>query len=210
MKNSITLNADTLLDEMMWQATRYCIGRHSYVSSYAEDYWQIIRKNFGKFNYNRLKFFARDIRAEISNTIGYYSNIKIKNADNDRIIYDAYTLLVEYFKRYSNISSIQDFIVDCVSGKVTHDGPYLGLRSFNPSEWENDLIPWIRLANCIDRQYEITCEKGGKIKKVICIQDPDGTYTCVDRWNAHIVMDNIKTINILNYDRLIATDKGSR
>ncbi len=197
MKNSITLNADTLLDELMWQATRYCIGRHSYVSSYAEDYWQIIRKNFDKFNYNRLKFFARDIRSEVSTVVGYHSNIQILNAYNDRIVYDAYTLLAKHLSGVQEIPYNKTYIVDCVSGKITEIEEPAGFNRFKPSESEHDLLPWIRLANCIDRQYEVTCEKDGKIEKAICIQDPDGTYTCVENWNRSPIPEFIKEVKPL-------------
>lgn len=196
MKNSITLNADTLLDEFMWQATRYCIGRHSYVSSYAEDYWRIIRKNWNKFNYDRLKFFARDIRAEVSAVVGCYSNIQLLNAYNDRIVYDAYTLLAKHLLGVQEIPYNKAYIVDCVSGEIT-EIVSAGFNCFKPNEYEHDLLPWIRLANCIDRKYEVTCEKDGKIEKAICIQDPDGTYTCVDRWNCHAVPDSIKEVKPL-------------
>lgn len=191
MKDSITLNADTLLDELMWPATRYCIGRHSYVSLYAEYYWQIIRKNWGKFNYDRLKFFARDIRAEVSDVVNYHSNIKVVNAYNDRIVYDAYTLLM----RLPWIPEDKVIVVDCISGDIAdEDMDGFEGSKFIPSEWEHDLLPWIRLANCIDRKYEVTCEKDGKIEKAICIQDPDGTYTCVGNWYRSVNPEFIKEV----------------
>ncbi len=191
MKDSITLSADTLLDKLMWQATRYCIGRHSYVSSYAEDYWRIIRKNWDKFNYDRLKFFARDIRAEVSDVVNYHSNIKVVNAYNDRIVYDAYTLLM----RLPWIPEDRVTIVDCISGDIVlEDTDNFKGSKFIPSEWEHDLLPWIRLANCIDRQYEVDYEVNGRIEKEICIQEPDGTYACVERWNALLCPEFIKEV----------------
>lgn len=195
MNNSITLNADTLLDKLMWPATRYCIGRHSYVSSYAEDYWQIIRKNWDKFNYDRLKFFARDIRAEVSHDIGFFSNIMVNNAYNDRIVYDAYTLLAKLWPRYNDVPADKTVIVDCISGEITEVREGAGFNIFVPSDYAVDYLPWIRLANCIDRQYEVDYEVNGRIDKEICIQEPDGTYACVDRWNALLCPEFIKEVN---------------
>lgn len=197
MKDSITLNADTLLDELMCTATRYCIGRPSYVSTYAEDYWQIIRKNWGKFNYDRLKFFARDIRAEVSTVVGFHSNVQVAKAYNDIIVYDAYTLLAKHLSGVQEIPYDKTFIVDCVSGEITEDERptrFDRFDRFDPAEDERDLLPWIRLANCIDRQYEVTCEKDGKIEKAICIQDPDGTYTCVGNWYLSVNPEFIKEV----------------
>lgn len=174
-----------LLDQMIWCATRYCIGRRSYVCSYAEDYWHVIRRNRDKFNPNQLKFFARDIRAYVSNVVGGYSNVRVENAYNDRIVYDAFTLLSRYLYGMVEAPHDKKYTVDCESGKIT-EGSYTPNGYpvyFNPSEQQYDLLPWVRLANCIDRQYEVTCEKDGKIEKAVCIQDPDSTYTCVNNWS---------------------------
>lgn len=198
MENLITLNADIILDELMFPATRYCIGRHSYVSSYAEDYWRIIRKNFDKFNHNRLKFFARDIRAEVSTVVGFYSNVQVTKAYNDIIEYDAYTLLAKHLSGVQEIPCDKTFIVDCVSGEITEDEGPTGFERFDPAEDERDLLPWIRLANCIDRQYEVDYEVNGRIEKEICIQEPDGIYACVDRWNALLCPEFIKEVKPLS------------
>lgn len=202
MGNSITLSADTLFNELMWQATRYCIGRRSYVSSYAEDYWRIIQKNWDKFYYDRLKFFARDIRAEVSSVVHGYSNVFVDNAYNDCIVYDAYTLIARYFATHSEVPENTRFIVNCISGEVATNEiinyneivNHPQFMAFRPSEWEHDLLPWIRLANCIDRQYEVDYEVNERIEKEICIQEPDGTYACVDRWNALLCPEFIKEV----------------
>ena len=55
MKTEITythsdLHHGTGLNDLLWQATRYCIGRRSYVSGLAQDYARIIRRNRDKFS----------------------------------------------------------------------------------------------------------------------------------------------------------------
>ena len=65
---------------------------------------------------------------------------------------------------------------------------------FDPQSCEYDLLPWVRLANCIDRQFEVTCENDGNVEKAICIQDPDGRYTCADDWNRYADPKYIKEI----------------
>lgn len=201
MKNSISIGADMLLDQMIWCATRYCIGRKSYVCSYAEDYWHVIRRNRDKFNPDRLKFFARDIRAYVSDVVGGYSNVRVENAYNDRIVYDAYSLLAKHLYGFTEPPHNTKYTLDCVSGEIVQEPfkPSAPPFYFNPSEQQYDLLPWVRLANCIDRQYEVTCEKDGITEKAVCIQDPDGTYTCVNNWrraaNALYIKD-IKTIEL--------------
>lgn len=190
-KKEITLNVESF-DNLLWCATRYCIGRHSYVSTYAEDFWRIINANRGKFNPNRLKFFARDVRTEVSCVVNYHGNVQVENVYNDRIVYDAYTLLA----RLPHIQKDVEYTVDCISGEITEE-PYKtnGLQThFNLSEWACDLLPWVRLANCIDRQFEVTCEYDGKVETAICIQDPDGTYICVENWRRQPIKEYIKEV----------------
>lgn len=185
-----------LLDQMFWCATRYCIGRKSYVCSYAEDYWHVIRRNRDKFNPNQLKFFARDIRAYISDVVGHYSNVRVENAYNDRIVYDAYTLLAKHLASEKEIPRDRRYVVDCISGDIQTESrePERIFSLFKPEECEYYLLPWVRLANCLDRQYEVTCKNAGKVDKAICIQDPDGTFTCVENWNRFANPEYIKDI----------------
>lgn len=196
MKDTIKISADLLLDELMWCATRYCIGRKTYVTSYAKDYWDYINHNRDKFNAERLKFFARDIRANISGIVGFCSNVRIENAYNDSIVYDAYTLLTKHMQGVKEPPVNVRYIVDCISGHVSTEAykPNGYTTYFNPQSCECDLLPWVRLANCIDRQFEVTCENAGKVEKAICIQDPDGKYTCVDQWNRYAGPEYIKDI----------------
>lgn len=196
MKDTIKISAETLLDELLWYATRYCIGRRSYVTGNAEDYWRIIHHNRDKFSAERLKFFARDIRVYISDAVGFYSNVQVDNAYNDRIVYDAYTLLAKHLADEKEMPRNRRYVVDCISGDIQTESrePERIFSLFKPEECEYYLLPWVRLANCIDRQYEVTCKNASKVDKAICIQDPDGTYTCVENWNRFANTEYIKDI----------------
>lgn len=196
MTDKIALSPGTLLDELLWQATRYCIGRRSYVSTYAQDYARIIRRNRDLFNQDRLRFYARDIRAEISNHISHYGNVQVENAYNDCIKYDAYTLLYKHLKNFPEAPYDKKYTVDCVSGEITEkaykpDGYPI---YFNPKEWESDLRPWVLLANSIDRRYMITCKRDGQESTSECTVDPEGRYTCTDNWNRHPITELITDI----------------
>ena len=102
-KGMILISADTLLDEIMFCATRYCIGRHSYVSSYARDYWSIIKHNREEFNENRLQFLAQDVMAEISNNMNWWKNVHTEEAYNSTIKYDSYYLLSKYLYEHPEV-----------------------------------------------------------------------------------------------------------
>jgi hypothetical protein len=167
--DKVTLNADTLL-ELIWNATRYCIGRHSYVSTYANDYWHLIRLNRDKMNENRLRFFARDIRSQISTCMQFGKGIYVKGNSNDRICYDAHSLICQWLMAHPDVDYTKgEFFVDCINGIVEHDNvqdTVDTLRRFP----DIDLQIWARLADCIDRQQQIDVEFGGKTTRVNAVR----------------------------------------
>lgn len=172
----IKVNPDTLL-ELMFDSARYCIGsRTGHAAMMAQDIWHIIRFDRDKFNEDRLQFFARDIRAEISQFVGGWQNCKVTHAYNDCIKYDAYTLLCKYLEAHPDeVFGSCDFEIDCVSGEVKcYDG---GVESSAYSPYPYDGLPqWIMLANCIDRQLEITLSDGKNKDTRICVEAPTNTY----------------------------------
>lgn len=185
--NTITLSAEHFLNEILWPATRYCIGRQSYVTSYAEGYWHIIRQNLDKFDPDRLCFFAADIRAYISDCVSYYDNVHVENAYNDRIRYDAFSLLYKYIEAIPlEERTDETYTVDCLSGEVTAEPfkPKDYPIRFGHKERLYDLLPWVRLANCIDRRYRVTCSHDGKTDTRECFEDIDGKFICADRWTS--------------------------
>ena len=200
MTDKIILSPDTLLNDLLWQATRYCIGRRSYVSGLAQDYARIIRHNRDKFTPDRLQFYARDIRAEISRCVGYHGNVQVENAYNDIIRHDAYTLLYKHLKDLPEAPYDKKYTVDCVSGEITEKAykPNGYPIYFNPKEWECDLRQWVLLANSIDRRYKITCKRDSQEETCECTVDHQGRYTCMDNWNRHPIPELITDITPIN------------
>lgn len=181
----------TDFDNLLWCATRYCIGRHSYVSGYAQDFWRIIQRNRGLLKEDRLKFFARDIRAEISNRMNCYGNILVHNADNHCIKYDALSLLANYVQNHPEQKEGETFYeIDCITGNVEASSWAIescrsALLPFYICN-EFDLPYWALLANCIDRQYEVALNCNGNERKELCVTHPviGGEYTVVSNWSA--------------------------
>lgn len=191
-------------DNLLWCATRYCIGRHSYVSSYAQDFWRIIRGHQECLSKDRLEFFARDIRAEVSNCIHCYGNISIKHAYNDCIKYDALTLLAAHTKQYrlEHKSHETFYEVDCLTGKVCaypwnekERKPYS--TTFQVCN-EYDLPYWVLLANCIDRQYEVNLKVNGKERTELCVKHPiNDTFITIDNWSSSVCKEFIVDVKPL-------------
>jgi hypothetical protein len=209
---AVTLDADTLLNDIIWQASRYCVGRTSYVSTNAYLYWQIIRMNRSKFDSARLRFFARDLRANISDVLHWRRGINVTNAYNDRIESDAYTLLMMYLMEHPSIDpKTTRFDIDCLQCTVTSEPLQVKLAGMDtmPSEF-NSLLPWVMLADCIDRQYEVFTEYNGKKEAHRCIlvygYENQGYYSRfypVDNLRAYIPQEYVVATRHIPYVELI-------
>ena len=165
----IKINPEILLDELLWPAARYCIGRHTYVSNYAETYWRIIRANRKAFNEDRLQFFARDIKNEIADTMRWWKNVKIEGEGNDRIVYDPYFLLTRYMYEYPHTEfASTDFEINCIHGVVRtykRETPLTDTDMCHHQVPDCDLEEWSKLASCISNSF--TIEIDGKEYEVI-------------------------------------------
>lgn len=159
---SVVSTPTSNLLEILFCATRYCIGRHSYVSAYAGDIWNMIEGNLDKFNHKRLAFFASDIRAEISERISrYISQFTVEGAYNHTIVKDAHELLCQYLQEHPDTDIKRTkFHIDCRECTVKTE-PYepkpndYAISSFSPLP-DHDLAAWSRLADRIDDILKMT------------------------------------------------------
>ena len=193
--NQITIDAGFLLNHLMWNSTRYCVGRHSYVSMYAEDYWRIIRQNREKFNESRLRFFARDIKNEIADVMRYWDNVKTENTGNDRIKYDPHFLLCRYMYNHPECEFTKtDFEIDCIAGTVTaspRPEPIEENMAMFHKIPDVDLMEWSKLASCILDSFTVEIKNGDKKESVEVIEsyeqvryDYDEPWRWERRYNA--------------------------
>lgn len=177
MNKVISIDADVLLDDYMFQATRYIVGRNSYITSNAIDYLLLIDKNRDKFNEDRLKFFASDIRENISNQVKFFRNVHVENHHNSTCKYDAYSLIVQAcidkgIKAHNTAKYV--FFVDCYTGECKVEGAKQDYSKEYCFRLDIDLPKFISLANSIDRQKEITIKVKDKERKVKCFESYDG------------------------------------
>ena len=169
-KDTVTLSCDFLLDELLFPAIRYCINRHSYVSSYAQDYWNIIRHNQEAFNTERLKFFAGDIKAQISDAMNWWKNVHTTEAYNNTIKYDAYFLLTKFLYEHQNIKFEEyDFDINCFTGSVVATKRETPLTD-SEKAWNDipncDLSPWSHLASRITDGFMVIVKGNDNTQKV--------------------------------------------
>ena len=178
---TISIDADTLLNDFIWNAARYAIRRCTYMSGLHRDIWGVLKGNLDKFNHERLMFFARDIKAEVSDRCRWWINVDTEGAYNDRIRYDAYTLLGKYMCEHPDTDAKHTkFIVDCIKGTVATE-PWEKPERWIGDAWDGlgdcDIDGWQTLAMKIDRldAVQVTTEYEGKTETYPCIP----VYTCV-------------------------------
>lgn len=201
----IKIDASELLDAIIWPATRYCIGRHTYVSYYARDYWDIIRRNRKAFNEERLQFYARDIRDYIAQSMRWWKNVEVEGTGNDRIKYDPYFLLCRYLYEHPDCDfASTDFGINCMNGVVRaykRETPLSESEMAYSKAPDCDLEEWSRLACCISQAF--TIEIGDKKREVFrtYVQARYGAdepwhweleLMLTDEWGTHINMDYLK------------------
>lgn len=196
-KNSpISLDPLEWLDGLAIWAMRYCINRSTYANDTWKDILSIIEKNSETFRGNknllqRLKFFAGDIRSEISMSFGWNDGISIEGNSNSIIKTDAYSLITKFLEENPEYSwDCYNFKIDCVKDIVT---PHKRKENRSKSsgtfcmygDFPNDSFSgWIKLANSIDKRNIITVSNGEIEESEICAEIP----TIIDRKTNEVAM----------------------
>ena len=81
---------------LMWTSYRYCIGRHTYVITMADD---IGKHYYNKLSKERKEFTAQDIRNEIMTHLSYLPfSFRIHRTYNDDI-FNPISALFNFFER---------------------------------------------------------------------------------------------------------------
>jgi hypothetical protein len=165
----VEIDSETLLDTILFSAIRYCIGRHSYVVGDAIDFARIIDENRDKFNKERLKFLARDIREQTSNCLErYFDNVHVEGAYNDRIVVSAHRLIAEFMEGAAIDFREYAFDTDCTEGRITVRKAEK--RSGLLVTFFSDIEPFEKLADVIDNKFvEVRVEYEGKSEWRKCL-----------------------------------------
>lgn len=173
----IKLSPEQWLNDFAWWGMRYCIGRKSGASLMCYDILEVLETQKECFEdkkiKERLKFFARDIRAEISQRMNWLKGVICRGDSNSQIVTDAYTLLVKYLEDNPEIKFEEnDFDIDCAA-EIVSSVPSSQLKDITYDTFpSSDFHGWIKLANYIDRQKKITVGNGEKEEIAICVEIP--------------------------------------
>ena len=185
----------SLFEEMlMWTSYRYCIGRHSYVTTMAAD---IAQHYYDRLTDERMEFTANDIRKEILDKLHWLPfQFRIHRIYNEDPLNPIDVLLT--FIQKENINSLKEFAEYANLEYNSHDDTYVfekkipTINSFISASDIDDLIPWENLAACFDKknhkmvttEYEgktevHKCFKSWKRKSVPC-EDKPGYYKVLE------------------------------
>lgn len=168
-------NKCTTFEEMlMWTSYRYCIGRHTYVTTMAAD---IAQHYYNKLSKDRKEFTSKDIRNEIFECLRWlpfkFQIHRIYNEDE----FNPIKVLMNFFER-EKIDS-RDKLAEYAKVEyeshsdeyaITKESPVIG--SYISTSDIEDLLPWESLAACFDMKNHkiITLKNGNEETKVRCFR----------------------------------------
>lgn len=204
-KNTIIEVDKSVLNNLLWTSCRYCIGRHTYVSTYAYDF---ANELYNKIDVAEMKHNAQDIRHEIETYLRTNCNFTVIN--KSEFDYDALSLYILFLNSQHDINNYNDMSqikhIECVisrDGQVTYNREeYDKDDSFRAIYFDSiyDLIPWMDLANTFDydSHYMIETTTGEQVECIksyindICTTDIGNT---IHPYKYHIIYRPIKNIS---------------
>lgn len=174
-KKSTEKECCSLFEEMlMWTSYRYCIGRHTYVTSLAGE---IAQHYYNRLSDERMEFTATDIRREIYDKLQWLPfNFKILMMHVNDSPNPLDTLLTFIWK--NNIDTIDEFSKYTNLEYVAYADEYKfeikkpTITSYFSVSDIDDLIPWENLAACFDKKNHkiVTTEYEGKTETHRCFK----------------------------------------
>ena len=155
----------SLFEEMlMWTSYRYCIGRHSYVVTMAND---IAKHYYNKLSDAQKQHASEDIRSTIFDTLRFHTpNLEIHRTYNQDEFNPIKALLT--FIERENIQTAEEYFNYSKIIYHAHTDEYEAynqkptFKTFNSASDIEDLIPWENLASLFDiKNYKIAVLSDG-------------------------------------------------
>lgn len=177
------LNTCSDFEEMlMWTSYRYCIGRHTYVVTMADD---IACHYYNKLSDNRKEFTANDIRSEIKSHLQFLPfgfNITRWYSQDD---FNPLKVLFNFFEKeginsFEDLATIARLEYDSHKDEYTFNRCESNFKSYISAMEIDDLLPWENLASLFDVKNHkmLTLTDGSKVeafktwqRKVVPVKD---------------------------------------
>lgn len=168
-KKKIDEKASEFERMLMWTSYRYCIGRHTYVVTMADD---IARHYYYRLDDAEKMNTARDIRREIETQLRHALpfDFEIENYNFEPITNPINTLMM-FFERegIKSIGDLYKYSYVCYNARenkfTVRKCEPKPIQILQPYDFE-DLIPWERLASCFDTMNHclVTAKDGQQIR----------------------------------------------
>lgn len=181
-KFEAVINNEMYYEDLIWMSYRYCIGRKTIAAhSHAGN---IARYSFNHLSEDRKKFMAHDIRREINDVLHFRDNVSVLDY-RQHLPEDAFSIIIsdtidrkgeilpegydfdEYnYKIDNGIINVErnEKVSKPYSSKLVHEA--------------SDLLPWIKLANALDKtcHRKITVSIDNKVIEYECFPFPYVQY----------------------------------
>jgi hypothetical protein len=153
-KFSVTITDDMFFEDLLWMSYRYCIGRKTIAASAHAG--NIAKNAYNVLSEDRKQFMAHDIRREINAVLHYLDNVNIYDYRHHIPEDGMSTIFYRLLEKYGETPP--DWVFTNV--KFDIEDETITLDGFNPDKDKfysqtliglyGDLLPWIKLANCLD------------------------------------------------------------
>lgn len=158
------------LEDFIWMSYRYCIGRRTIAAAmHANTIASILKKNPNVISEDRLSFMMEDIRMSIFEVLRWNSNIKIAGSINECVHWDVYSKLLVAASTCSMPKNVI-YTIDTSNQSISWEKSDKVYNHID--DYYHDLIPWVRLANMLDKKNhaDVTTNFNGKESVFRCYQ----------------------------------------
>ena len=194
-KKSAERECCSLYEEMlMWTSYRYCIGRHTYVTSLAGE---MAQHYYNRLSDERMEFTATDIRGEIYDNLQWLRfSFKIHGMYCSDPVNPLDVLMT--FIQKNNISTIDELYkyanieYDAHTDEYNFETKIPTIKSYFSISDIEDLIPWENLAACFyKKNHKLgTTEYEGKTETHRCFKSWKRVSTpCEDKQGCYKVSE---------------------
>ena len=159
---------------LMWTSYRYCIGRHTYVTSLAGE---MAQNYYDRLDDDRLEFTANDIRREIYDKLQWLPFGFEIHRMYDSDPFDPMDVLMTFIEKekidtMSLFMSYSKIEYDVHTMKLEVERKIPTIKSYFSISDIEDLLPWADLASCFDKKNHkmITTEYNGETKTFRCFK----------------------------------------
>lgn len=186
------------LEDLIWMSYRYCIGRKTIAASMHAG--NIAQNSYHDIPDDRKEFMAHDIRKEINDKLTWMENVSVSDyrhhIPEDALSSIIWKISYNYSETPPKNWNEKYWKYDVKDGVVsmTMNPDFDSEKKYYEtiSSKYDDLIPWIKLANALDKSTHriVIIEYDGKIEEKTCFHFPIIDYNLTKIEEAWVGLDD--------------------